>query len=102
MKKLVFKVDKKTMGDFSYVGFRKYVGDNIAMGTDIYGNYILIKPDEYMELGFGSKPDIKNWKNEINKEEFEKDEKGTLLGCGEYKDIKLFLKAQANFKLVEK
>lgn len=72
MKKLIFKVDKKTMGDFSYVGFRKYVGDNIAMGTDIYGNYILIKPDEYMELGFGSKPDIKNWKNEIDKEEFEK------------------------------
>lgn len=45
MKKLIFKVDKDTMGDFNYVGFRKYVGDNIAMGTDIYGNYILIKPN---------------------------------------------------------
>lgn len=55
-----------------------------------------------MELGFGSKPDIKNWKNEIGKEEFEKDEKGTLLGCGEYKDIELLLKTYSNFTPVEK
>jgi len=102
MKKLIFKVDKDTMGDFKYVGFRKWVGDNTAMGTDINGNYVLVKPNEYMELGFDSKPDIKNWKNEIGKEEFEKGEDGTLLGCGKYEDIKTFLKAQSNFKPVDK
>ena len=60
------------MGDFNYVGFRKWVGDSTAMGTNLYGDFVLINPDEYIEIGFVNKPDVKNWKNEINKEEFEK------------------------------
>jgi len=97
MEKLIFKTDKNTMGDFKYVGFRKWVENRPAMGTDLNGNFVLINRDEYLELGFVDKPDIKNWKNEIGKEEFEKGEDGTLLGCGKYKDIKLLLKTHSNF-----
>ena len=35
MRKLIFKTDKNTMGDFKYVGFRKWVENGPAMGTDL-------------------------------------------------------------------
>lgn len=101
MRKLIFKAAKNTMGDFNYVGFRKWVGDSTAMGTNLYGDFVLINPDEYIEIGFVNKPDVKNWKNEINKEEFENGKYGTLLGCGEYKDIQLWLKTYSNFTPVD-
>lgn len=101
MRKLIFKAEKDTMGDFNYVGFRKWVGDNTAMGTDLYGDFVLIDHDEYIELGFVDKPDVKNWKNELNKEEFEKGEYGTILGCGTYEDIQLLLKSYSNLTPID-
>lgn len=102
MKKLIFKVSKNTMDVYKYIGFRKWIGENTTVGSGLYGNLVLINPDEYMELGFVDKPDVANWKNKIGKEEFEKGEYGTLLGYGEYKDIKLWLKTHSNFIPVEK
>ena len=101
MEKLIFKVAENIMGDFNYIGFRKWIGENPALGTDIYGNYILVKPDEYMIFGFSNKPDVANWKKEISKKEFESGGDGTLLGCGELAVIKLVLSTSPNIAPVE-
>lgn len=91
IKKLIFKADKGTMGRFNYIGFRKYVGKNPVMGTNLYDNHVIIDSGEYIELGFIDKPNVANWKNKIDEKEFKGDTKGTLLGSGEFEDIELWL-----------
>lgn len=97
MEKLIFKVDKGTMGSYNYIGFRKFTGKNGAIAASD-GDCLLIDPGEYMELGFVDKPDISNWKNEIGEQEFEHSNYGDALASGSLDDIKLLLKANSNFK----
>lgn len=98
--KLIFKVDKGTMGSYNYIGFRKWVGKSPALcssGSD----YLLINPGEYMELGFVDKPDIANWNNDISDKEFKLGNYGDALGNGKLDDIKLLLKTHSNFKQLD-
>ena len=97
MEKLIFKVDKGTMGSYNYIGFRKFTGKNCAIAKS-GGDFLMIDPGEYIELGFVNKPDVSNWKNEIGKQEFEHSHYGDALGSGSLDDIKLLLKANSNFK----
>lgn len=101
MTKLIFKADKGTMGNFRYIGFRKYVGKNPAMGATLDGDYVLINSGEYIEFGFIDKPNLANWKDEINAEEFKRDTEGTLLGCGEFEEMELLLSTHSNLTPVE-
>lgn len=97
-KKLVYKVDKGTMGPYNYIGFRKWTGENSAICKDIECGFLMVDPGEYMELGFKNKPDINNWKNEISNQEFEHDHFGDVLGSGSIDDIELLLRTHSNFK----
>lgn len=95
--KLIFKVDKGTMGSYNYVGFRKWLGESPAL-CNRGGDYLIISPGKYMEFGFKNKPDINNWKNEISNQEFEHDHFGDVLGSGSIDDIELLLRTHSNFK----
>lgn len=97
MEKLIFKVDKGTMGPYNYIGFRKFTSKNCGFAKN-GGNFLVIDPGEYIELSFVDKPDISNWKNEIGKQEFEHSYYGDALGSSSLDDIKLLLKATSIFK----
>lgn len=100
MEKLIFKVDKGTMGSYNYIGFRKWVGKSPAL-CNSGGDFLMIDPGEYIELGFVNKPDVSNWKNEIGKQEFEHSHYGDALGSGSLDDIKLMLTATSIFKRLD-
>lgn len=100
MKKLIFKVDKGTMGSYNYIGFRKFTSKNCAIATS-GSDFLMIDSGEYIELGFVDKPDIANWNNEIDKQEFEHGHYGDALGSGSLDDIKMLLKTHSNFKQLD-
>lgn len=99
MEKLIFKVDKKAMGPYNYIGFRKFTGKNCAIAKS-GGDFLIIDPGEYIELGFVDKPDVSNWKNEISEQEFKHSHYGDALGSGSIDDIKLMLTTTSIFKRV--